>query len=224
MAYNLRSERPKIDYKALLEPKLPKLPGSRAATVKAEKLYPVEVVDRDGTRLRIHYVGYDDRYDEWREAEEVETIDTDCEESEAELYLPYDPHRELAYQIKAALDSRHRKDPDTRIDMPFDKLLFDGGLKQRGVHLRRSHGHDVYGLKQYSDLDYLLGKGWHMRALNERLDFCYANLRTVQYYIHERKALLEFTPSGEKKFVHGGTTLVFRFIRMDGVKRDWSDV
>ena len=77
------------------------------------------------------------------------------------------------------------KDVDVRIDMPFNRLLFNGGLKQKAFHQGRSHGHDIYGIRQYSDLNSFLGEGWHMRALNERLDFCYVNLGTVKFYLHE---------------------------------------
>ena len=222
MAYNLRRERPKVNYKALLEEKLPKVTGGRVSR-QTDKLYPVEVVDTDGSKVRIHYVGYADHHDQWREAEEVESLDTSvCEE--AERYTPFDPHRELAFQIKASLDSGHRKAVDVRLDMPFDRLLFNGGLKQKAVHIRSSHGHEIYGIKHYSDLDSLLGKGWHMRALNPCLDFCYVNLETVQFYMHERKPLVEYDADGTKKFNYGGTTLVFRFIRMDAVQRHWQEV
>ena len=65
--YNLRSDRPRINYKALLEPKLPKLTassGGRASRKIDTQLYPVEVVETEGTRVKIHYVGYADKHDE----------------------------------------------------------------------------------------------------------------------------------------------------------------
>ena len=142
MEYNLRSDRPRINYKALLEPKLPKLTastGGRASRKIDTQLYPVEVVETEGTRVKIHYVGYADKHDEWREAEEVESV---CEESEeAERYTLFDPHRELAFQIKASLNAGNRKDVDVRIDMPFNR--FNGGLKQKAFHQGRSRGHDI---------------------------------------------------------------------------------
>ena len=117
------------------------------------------------------------------------------------------------------MDSGHRKAVDVRLDMPFDRLLFNGGSS----HSEQSWARDVR-IKHYSDLDSLLGKGWHMRALNPRLDFCYVNLETVQFYMHERKPLVEYDADGTKKFNYGGTTLVFRFIRMDAVQRHWQEV
>ena len=64
--YNLRP-RPRINYKALLELKLPKLTassGGRASRKIDTQLYPVEVVETEGTQVKIHYVGYADKHDE----------------------------------------------------------------------------------------------------------------------------------------------------------------
>lgn len=36
-----------------------------------EKLYPIEVEEREGERVKIHYIGYGDDEDEWREASEL---------------------------------------------------------------------------------------------------------------------------------------------------------
>ena len=66
-----------------------------------------------------------------------------------------------------ALNSSH-KDPEVRIEMPIDRILFDGGLKQQGHYLTMTHGHTLYTITKYSDLDNLLGKGWHIRGLNKK--------------------------------------------------------
>ena len=50
----MRSDRPRINYKALLEPKLPKLTastGGRTSRKIDTQLYPVEVVETEGTRV-----------------------------------------------------------------------------------------------------------------------------------------------------------------------------
>jgi len=47
-----------------------KLP--RASKVKSDdRLYPVEIVDREDHRVKIHYLGYDSSYDEWHEQDDV---------------------------------------------------------------------------------------------------------------------------------------------------------
>ena len=41
-----------------------------------EKLYPVEVLeeDKDEHCFRVHYIGYDEKYDEWIGEENIETL------------------------------------------------------------------------------------------------------------------------------------------------------
>ena len=56
-----------IKYRKLSDLKLP-----RALKVKSDdRLYPVEIVDREDHRVKIHYLGYDSSYDEWREQDDV---------------------------------------------------------------------------------------------------------------------------------------------------------
>ena len=180
MTYNLRSATDPStskNYRELNDMKLP-----RAERVKAmDKLYAVEVIEDDGDRVKIHYVGYEDRFDEWREKEEVEDwkdAEHGGQQLETELYQPFSLHQELAYHIKSSLKGS-RKDPVIRIEMPFDLLLFNGGLKCCGNLLRRSRGHDIYGLKRYAyaDLKPLLSDRWHLRILNPRRDFCYCTFK-----------------------------------------------
>lgn len=77
----------------------------------------------------MHYEGYDDKYDEWKDKSEI--VDP-SPVPEKDIYQPFEFHRELAIQIKMALDSKHRRDPEVRIELPFDRLLFERGLKQAG--------------------------------------------------------------------------------------------
>ena len=57
----------RVNYKKLSNLTLP-----RAKKVKCDdRLYPVEVVDKEDHRVKIHYLGYDSSYDEWREYGDV---------------------------------------------------------------------------------------------------------------------------------------------------------
>ena len=61
MAYHLRSAtNPSTckNYRELNEIKLPRAQRVHVKTV--DKLYAVEVVEEEGERVKIHYVGYDD--------------------------------------------------------------------------------------------------------------------------------------------------------------------
>ena len=92
------------------------------------KLYLVEVLGRDNGRVKIHYVGYSDVHVEWRD-EEIAPFGVQ-DALQMEPYRPYFHYRELAYAIKAALRSAlPRQDPDVRIKIPFNQLVYNGGLK-----------------------------------------------------------------------------------------------
>lgn len=134
------------------------------------------------------------------------------------------PHRELRYQIKLALNSGTRQDVAVQIEIPFDPLVFAGGLQQAGVFVREYRGHSVYTIAAYGALSHLLGQRWHIRGLN-RNDFCYVNLETVLFHLHHRKHLEEVDlRSGEATNEPTGSTLVFKFVRMDGTKAQWDSV
>ena len=79
----------------------------------------------------------------------------------------------------------------------------------------------MYGLHQYSDI---IGKRWYVRVINEQMDFCYVKLDTVQFYLNSRKPLPDYQPDSSVQAVDGGCVLVFRFVRGDGVKRQWHTV
>lgn len=58
--YNLRE---KTNYQELNSVILPHPVRSH----NSSKLYAITVVEGDGERVKAHYEGYDDKYDEWKE-------------------------------------------------------------------------------------------------------------------------------------------------------------
>ena len=95
-------------------------------------------------------------------------------------YKPFDLHYELAYATKAALRScLPRRDPDVRLEIPFDLLIFNGGLKLAGTFVQKFRGHDINTIRNYHELAPLLGKRWYLRVLNEQQDFCAVKEDTV---------------------------------------------
>lgn len=89
MAYSLRAK-PRKNYKEMADIQLPR--SIRARNPEPEdKLYPVEVVERDAMnrRVKVHYLGYGTEYDEWKEDSEIETLSPPIE---GRLYLEYTNH------------------------------------------------------------------------------------------------------------------------------------
>ena len=111
---------------------------------------------------------------------------------------------------------------DVRIELSFDKYLFIGGLQQAGKLVKRNRGHDIYTIRKYSSLEPLLGHQWHLRVLNKQMDFCYVIKETVQFHLHKRHDIEDAVD--ETRTVDGGCVLIFRFVRGDGVHRNWDDI
>ena len=76
----------------------------------------------------------------------------------------------------------------------------------------------------YGDLLPLLGPRWHIRGLNGN-DFCHVNLETVLYHLHHRKCFEDYDlQSGDSSMEYTGSTLVFKFVQMDGTKATYDSI
>ena len=123
----------RVNYRELacIDERLPRLPhksprsphGSRGTDVD-DALYPINIVEIDGSRVLIHYVGYDSHFDEWREEKDLVNTPSPCLTTEC-----YDLHQDLALKIKSSLTSKRKSNPMVRVDMPFDKKMFCQGLQ-----------------------------------------------------------------------------------------------
>ena len=93
MAYNLRECREK-NYKDMYNPPLPRAERTRH---DPERLFPLEVLERDGARVKVHYVGYSSTHDEWRDVEDIVTPESEEQQRRSvlqmEAYRPLDMHR-----------------------------------------------------------------------------------------------------------------------------------
>ena len=174
------------DYRALAEVHLPRQrPKKRAAK---DSVYPISIVEEDEGRshVKVHYIGWSRRYDEWKQKSELIAIrdndtptDTDvAKESEASTpqlcqLQPtwFSLYYELGTKMKQSLYCRRKDSPSVRISMPFDKIQFDGGLRSCGVASRSVHGVQRYKVCHYRDLNPLLGSKWHFRGLNCNGDY-----------------------------------------------------
>lgn len=217
MAYALRQGR-KRNYKDLADTKLPRVQRCTKQT-NSEKLYAIEIVEDNGEQVKIHYTGYSSKHDEWRSRGDiVDPSSTDT--NEPERYQPFDVHLHLAYAIKSSLTSGRDRDPAVRLEVPFDKLLFQGGMRAAGKLLQVVRGEEHYGIEEHADLVPFLGDRWFVRGLNVHLDFCAVLAETVVYYLHKKAPLIDHL-SGDT--IHGGYVLIFKFVRFDGVKDQLSN-
>ena len=128
MAYKLR-QGPKKNYKELDDMKLPR--AKRTTKQKlTDQLCAIEVLEEKDDQVKIHYTGYSSNYDEWRSADDI------VQPKVPERYRPFDHHQQLAYAIKSSLYSGRDRDPSIRLEIPFDKLMFQGGMKMAGKFVK----------------------------------------------------------------------------------------
>ena len=223
--WELRQRTKRPDYK---EPKETDIVAVRTkAKTKPDNLYPIEVVDEDLTRFKVHYVGFSSSDDEWKVKEDVVDISEDFGGPER-IIQKFSLYKELAARIKSALNSCRKESPVVRIDMPFDKLEFDGGLGQYGKEKRCVRAVQHYAISAFQDLNPLLGIDWHFRGINMNGDFCHVILSTVEFYLYRRRAVKEYIPvasadSVEVKEISRdiGDMLVFSFVKGNGTRNQF---
>ena len=86
MAYSLRTTEQK-NYKEITNVQVPQ--GRRVLQKPAkDELYPIEIVERDDEqgKVKVHYLGYGECYDEWKPLEEIVPLPTPIE---GRLYYGY---------------------------------------------------------------------------------------------------------------------------------------
>jgi len=103
----------------------------------------VEIVERaEHRRMKVHYVGYEDVFDEWKDNDDLEELDQEVSSSSpaetkskmpVEVFEPFSLYKELSFHIKRSLSCHMKSSPLIKITMAFDILLFNGGLKAAGT-------------------------------------------------------------------------------------------
>ena len=158
--------------------------------------------------------------DEWREADDLVPMNqTSNSTIQSQVIKQCHLHSELRIKIKQALMCSKKQSPSVSIDMGFDYFLFKGGLEAAGIAKESTRGIQRYGLERYSDLNHLLGDNWHFRGINDRGDYGYVILDSVEYYLSKRRAITEYLPSAQPSnqitahTIDTGHSLKFTFVR-----------
>ena len=215
MAYDLRERSATVNYEGGIN-WLPRMRRQQKDSATKD----VEIVDRDAMgRVKIHYIGYNSRHDEWKPESELVDLPVQKSSSSTDLLQPFNVYDELSYCIKAALKpSGHRKDPDVRLELPISLLSFNSGLREAGTRVGHDRGHNIYKIQYYNDLCHLLGPCWYLRIIHAHQDFCYVERDSVHFHVHKKNPIVEYDANGREISTHRGCyVLVFKFVRMDGV-------
>ena len=140
--------------------------------------------------MKIHYTGYSS-VTSGRTQYIVDPSSAEGCASKPEQYQPFNVHQNLAFAIKSSLTSGRDKDSAVRLQIPFDKLLFQGGMKAAGKLLQVVQGEEHNGIEQHADLTPFLGDRWFVRGLNAHLNFCAVLAKTVIYYLHKKATIMD---------------------------------
>ena len=123
-------------------------PPRQRQIARADMLYDIEVIEEDGPRVKVHYIGYDSTYDEWKPKEEIAL-------RAAKRTTDFHPFTEFACQIKRKLNPSRHGDPGVRLQVPTSKEAFSQ-LAQCGTPKGK-----VYTINAYGDLSPILGDKWY---------------------------------------------------------------
>ena len=107
-------------------------------------------------------------------------METSCVTSEI-----YDLHQDLAGRILSALSGKRKANPVINLVMPFDQKTFDEGLGFKGFS-EIINSVRYYRIREYYELNELLGTKWHYRGLNSAGDYSYLICSTVKYNLYRR--------------------------------------
>lgn len=216
--WKLRQRTKQPNYKEPKESDIGVVSGRKATTKPENDLFPIEVIDENSTHYRVHYVGYSTSYDEWKEKGDIVSITDEDADDQEPMIKRFSLYGELATKIKQALNGNRKGSPVIRIDIPFDKLEFDGGLGLLGTKKRYVRGIQHYSIANYQDLNSFLGMNWHYRGINHNGDFCYVILNTIEFYLYKRRPIKEYIPSNPIKpqTLSIGHMLVFCFVQNNG--------
>ena len=204
----------------------------RKANRVDKTLYDVEIVERDHKtkRVRIHYVGYDVKFDEWitNNKEDVCPI--------VKLNKAYVPDEgslisrknllcdTVVTSIKQKLYSHRLNDPDSRVEVECDEDVFS--LFSLLCNKKIERGRTFYHPKQLSDLNQLLKINWHQRIFNENGDYAFIIPDTLRISLNRRIPIKEFSYHGGK-YIEVATErrsiMVFTFVRGDGNKAQYEE-
>ncbi|XP_069106908.1 uncharacterized protein [Argopecten irradians] len=173
-----------------------------------DKLWPITVEDSKNKKVRIHYIGWPRRYDEWRNREDLVELsvstNTLC--------------KQLAVQIKERLASTTT---DSRIILRIaitDLEDFKSLQEHASVYKVTTH-RIVYHIKKRQSLETPLGVGWDYRVINESGDNFYVKTETVKFWMYKRQPLKEYIIFPDHKVetaIDRGVCLTFTFVMCAG--------
>ena len=196
--------------------------------VSKDKLYEVEIVERDqaNKRVKLHYIGCDKCFDEWRnesaddelcflsKISKVTIPSSDLDERKL-LFL-----EDVRINIQKLLIHHRSTDPFCKLEVGGSNDVFNVILE--ACELKQKDKKTFYAPSTLKHLESLFGCRWYVRIENQKGDFCYIREGTFKVWVYKPKVLKSFQKYGDKYVEHiqeQRPVLKISFVRTRGNRR-----
>lgn len=183
----------------------------------------MKAVDKIAKRVKIHYVGYSEQFNEWwacgskGKKDLFQRLEPLAIPSSS-LYDRMEIFRgKLYWKIKRKLFSGRKDDPATCVEARVDQDVFAGKSKVE-------QGKAVYRIDSNQTLNHLLIK-WDECIFNENGDLAFVIEGTVRFWLSRGTPIQEFKVVGRKYIrseIEDSLCVVFTFVRGDGNKHGYA--
>jgi hypothetical protein len=197
-------------------------------------VYKLQVIDRDKVTnsIKVHYIGFSEEYDEWRDCGEL--LENNNLGRVRRRYSATDKSLHdrsslffdrLGRNIKHSLFATKRESPEIRLEEVCEQDIFDNYLKSIG-EVKKCRGREIHCVNNVTnqDMENILGDKWYERILNKNKDFSYVVKGTIQFWLHQKAPIKEFVTVGNQLIeneIENDLILVFTFVREDGTGKDY---
>jgi len=193
---------------------------------KDDNLYDVSVVEIDARskRIKVHYVGWDAKYDEWKNCQgsdfplvkyerlKLPTPETIYQRSEMFCQT-------LSLEIKRHLCFGWKDNPEVRIELKIDEDVYLQTFKNFGMPVKRASRKGEMRVMNNRALDEYMGMHWDRRLQNKLGDCSFVAAGTVRFWFRRKKPLQDYFEIGRTFLpyeVEQEPVLVFTFVRERG--------
>ena len=168
------------------------------------------------TEVLIHYIGWPNSYDEWRESCDI--IERQSIASDAVTLF----QTTLRTSIQEKLSLARKCDSKVILRIPIQKQTFTAiiHVHDLGVKVNRCSRSTKLIKYQPKHLENFLGIGWWYRINNKNGDFAYVKKATTTFWMQERRPLKTFSTDLEPTYVPRGFIFMLQFVKGKGNKTD----
>jgi len=164
-------------------------------------LYLIEIkeIDPINRQAKVHYVGYSDKYDEWKDLDDNGDSDLPIIKCESLFLLSEEtlPERitqfcyKMSLQVKRALWSSRRNYPEVRFEIPLDSDVYEKAFRIVGISysFKKITGRLIC---KNEEMDHLLGHKWNVRVKNKFGDCEFVAEGTFCFWMKLRPPLDDF--------------------------------